>query len=133
MFLLHYSVPVPTPLQACCLPSWTSPAAFLSLQPSRSATTRLVHLPQAFRSAPETYPWSPPPSPSGAVIVTADFTVPSPIDIEVVSSSIGPVDTQLLSQGINDIVKTIVLPWLNYKGQHQVTSLSLDLFFVWFL
>ena len=57
---------------------------------------------------------------SGAVIVTAQFTMPSPIDIEVVGSSIGHLDTTLLTQGINDIAKTIVLPWLNYKGLHQV-------------
>ena len=46
--------------------------------------------------------------------------MPSLIDIEVVGSSIGPLDTTLLTQVINDITKTIVLPWLNYKGQHQV-------------
>jgi hypothetical protein len=57
---------------------------------------------------------------SGAVIVTAQFTMPSPIDIEVLGSSIGHLDTTLLAQGINDIAKTIVLPWLNYKGLHQV-------------
>jgi hypothetical protein len=52
--------------------------------------------------------------------VTAEFTLPVPIAIAVVSSSIGPLDTQLLADGINDILKTIVLPWLNYRGQHQV-------------
>lgn len=52
--------------------------------------------------------------------MTAEFTLPVPIAIAVVSSSIGPLDTQLLADGINDILKTIVLPWLNYRGQHQV-------------
>jgi hypothetical protein len=54
--------------------------------------------------------------------VTAEFTLPLPIAIDVVSSSIGPLDTQLLADGINDILKTIVLPWLNYRGQHQVLA-----------
>jgi hypothetical protein len=56
---------------------------------------------------------------SGAVIVTAEFSLPLPVDIEVISSSIGPLDTQLLSQGINDLIKYILLPWLNMKGQHE--------------
>jgi hypothetical protein len=56
---------------------------------------------------------------SGAVIVTAEFSLPLPVDIEVISSSIGPLDTQLLTQGINDLIKDIVLPWLNLKGQHE--------------
>ena len=59
---------------------------------------------------------------SGAIIVTAEFTMPVPIAIDVVSSSIGHLDMQLLADGMNDIVKTIVLPWLNYKGQHQVPA-----------
>ena len=56
---------------------------------------------------------------SGSIIVTAHFSLPLPVDIEVISSSIGPLDTQLLTQGINDLIKGIVLPWLNLKGQHQ--------------
>jgi hypothetical protein len=42
---------------------------------------------------------------SGAVIVTAEFSLPLPVDIEVISSSIGPLDTQLLTQGINDLIQ----------------------------
>jgi hypothetical protein len=30
-------------------------------------------------------------------------------------------DTQLLSHALNDVVKTIVLPWLNLKARRQVT------------
>jgi hypothetical protein len=59
---------------------------------------------------------------SGAVIITADFNMPHPIDVEVAGSSIGPVDTALLTQIVNDLAKTILLPWANYKAQHQVQT-----------
>jgi hypothetical protein len=42
---------------------------------------------------------------SGAVIVTAECSLSLLVDIEVISSSIGPLDTQLLTQGIIDLIQ----------------------------
>jgi hypothetical protein len=50
--------------------------------------------------------------------------MPRPIDVEVAGSSIGPVDAALLTQLVGDLAKTVLLPWINYKAQHQVRAIA---------
>jgi hypothetical protein len=70
---------------------------------------------------------------TGAIIITAHFTMPQAIDIEVTGSSIGPLDVKLLSEEMNEVAKSIALPWINYKGQHEVSQAMLVLVIFRFL
>jgi hypothetical protein len=67
-----------------------------------------------------------------SIILTSNFTLLEPIDVEVVSSSIGPLDTKTLNQIVNDIVESIMLPWFNYMGQFKVQALPHHIFFLLF-